>query len=650
MRISRKATQKSRDELEKELIQAEIENNRQEVALQLIAQVQLLVDTLETKESKAAFITRFMEDTQDEYTVKKLRSYKKAPVSITEFVEGTYYLNMPRVMYPKVLDALEELNSGAYVEGVLTGAIGTGKTTIALITTAYQLYLLSLIIDPHELFGIAPTDEILFVFQSISASLAKSVDYMRFRAMVERCDYFQQEFPFRKDIASELLFPNRIIVRPISGDSSAAIGQNVFGGIIDEINYMAVTDKSKRHIDGGTYNQAIELYNSIARRRKSRFMKQGKLPGVFCLVSSKRYPGQFTDQKENESKKEIEVHGKTSIFVYDKRTWDIKPESDFCGKWFMVFIGDDTRRPRIMTDNESVHPDDRELVLKVPIEYEYEFGTDIINALREIGGISTLARFPFMMNREAITGCFDDKHIPLLSLDRCDFLNTYPDIVRASCKEPWHPRWIHGDLSITGDSTGLVMGHVPYFRVIKRSEHESEILPVIRADFILEVVPPKGGEISYSAIRDLIYRIREAGVNLKWATFDSFQSQDMLHILRTKGFITGLQSMDKEPTAYNFLKGALYDGRIEAPNNVKIRKEILGLEKDPATGKIDHPPMGSKDLSDALAGVTHGLTMRREIWALHNVNSVTLPSSIRDALPPKPIKDGMKGDGMPEGM
>ena len=553
-------------------------------------------------------------------------------------------------MYPKVLDALDDLNSGDYVEGVLTGAIGTGKTTIALITTAYQLYLLSLIKDPHDLFGIAPTDEILFVFQSISAALAKSVDYMRFRAMIERCEYFDQEFPWRKDIASELLFPNRIIVRPISGDSSAAIGQNVFGGIIDEINYMAVTDKSKRHIDGGTYDQAIELYNSIARRRKSRFMKQGKLPGVFCLVSSKRYPGQFTDQKEDEAKKEIEKYGKSTIYIYDKRTWDIKPESDFSGVWFNVFIGDDTRRPRIMNEGESVHPDDRELVLKVPIEYEHEFEKDIINALREIGGISTLARFPFMMNREAITACFDEAHHSILSLDRCDFLHTYPEILRQYITNPHHPRWIHGDLSITGDSTGLVMGHVPCFRTIKRSDKEIEVLPVIKVDFILEVVPPKGGEISYSAIRDLIYRIRESGVNLKWATFDSFQSQDMLHILRTKGYMTGIQSIDKEPTAYNFLKGALYDGRVEAQDNLKIRKEILGLEKDPATGKIDHPPLGSKDLSDALAGVVHGLTMRREVWALHNVNSITLPSSIREALPPKPVKENLKGEGFIDGV
>ncbi len=35
---------------------------------------------------------------------------------------------------------------------------------------------------------------------------------------------------------------------------------------------------------------------------------------------------------------------------------------------------------------------------------------------------------------------------------------------------------------------------------------------------------------------------------------------------------------------------------------------------------MDHPPHGSKDLADALAGVVYGLTMRRDVWWQHEVN------------------------------
>ena len=111
---------------------------------------------------------------------------------------------------------------------------------------------------------------------------------------------------------------------------------------MDEVNFMEVTEQSAKAADGGEYNQAIALYDSLSRRRKSRFMKKGKLPGVFCLVSSKRYPGQFTDMKTEEAK-----YDKT-IYVYDKRTWDVLPEENFSGEGFDVFIGDLSRQHRIL--------------------------------------------------------------------------------------------------------------------------------------------------------------------------------------------------------------------------------------------------------------------------------------------------------------
>ena len=60
-------------------------------------------------------------------------------------------------------------------------------------------------------------------------------------------------------------------------------------------------------------------------------MVQGKIPGLLCLVSSRRYPGQFTDVKEAEAKKEIDMTDKSTIYVYDKKAWEIKPAGTFLG-------------------------------------------------------------------------------------------------------------------------------------------------------------------------------------------------------------------------------------------------------------------------------------------------------------------------------
>ena len=108
-------------------------------------------------------------------------------------------------------------------------------------------------------------------------------------------------------------------------------------------------------------------------------------------------------------------------------------------------------------------------------------------------------------------------------------------------------------------------------------------------------------------------------MNLQWITYDSYQSTDSIQLLRQMGFSTGATSVDKTSVPYEVLRTALYDGRIEAPRHDKALEEIIRLERNPKTGLIDHAPRFSKDCADAVAGVVHGLTYRRAIWARHGV-------------------------------
>ena len=102
-------------------------------------------------------------------------------------------------------------------------------------------------------------------------------------------------------------------------------------------------------------------------------------------------------------------------------------------------------------------------------------------------------------------------------------------------------------------------------------------------------------------------------MNLKWISFDTYQSADSIQILRQKGFITGPHSMDRTSLPYDVTKTAFYDGRVKAPKHDKALSEIVRLERDSQSGKIDHPPNFSKDCADAVAGVVYGLTYRREL-------------------------------------
>jgi hypothetical protein len=561
--------------------------------------------------------------------LKDMVAYKWRPVDIHTFVCDPYYLNKSKEVYPKVLAELEEMNNGHYQEVILTGGIGSAKTTSALYTIAYQLYLLSCMVSPNVAFGLDSVSEILFVFQSLNKKTSTN-SFERFKGLVDGCKYFSEQFKYDKNLTSKLVFPNRIEVVPVSGAETAVIGQNVIGGLIDELNYMSIVQNSKQSVDAGQYDQAVALYNSIARRRKSRYSKAGKMPGILCLVSSKRYPGQFTDKKEEERAKEIARTGKSTIYLYDYRVWEVKPEGSFSPDRFYVFAGDESRKPRILKPDEKVADEDRKLVHAIPTDFYGEFEEDIINALREIAGVSTLARHPYFVNVEAITDSFG-KFPSIFSRDAVDFVETKLKIIPSAFYRPELPRFVHIDLAISGDSCGLAIGCCTGFKTMKSlgfGDNEAEMMPVIRYDGILEVKPPKGGEILFYKVRHILSKLRDLGMNVRWVSFDSFQSKDSMQLLRQQGFVVGEISMDVNSHGYDCLKSAIYTGRVMAPEHLVARKELVGLEKDTKTGKIDHPATGSKDCSDAMAGVAYGLTSRREIWGMFSIPIVQIPSNV----------------------
>lgn len=51
-------------------------------------------------------------------------TYRHWPVGVRKFIEDPQFLGLKGQVYPRILDDLEELFDGEYVEAVLTGSIG----------------------------------------------------------------------------------------------------------------------------------------------------------------------------------------------------------------------------------------------------------------------------------------------------------------------------------------------------------------------------------------------------------------------------------------------------------------------------------------------------------------------------------------------
>jgi hypothetical protein len=514
-----------------------------------------------------------------------------------------------------------------------------GKSTIGLYAHAYLLYKLLCDKNPHGVYGLDPASEIMVVFQAPTKEMARDVDYERFKAMLDRAPIFGNvNFKYNQEIKSRLEFPKRIVVKPIAGLDTAALGQNVIGGQLEELSSMAYVEKSLRRRDKEAYDQAVELYNAITRRRESRFLTQGEMPSILTLVSSKKYPDDLIHKKLREA-----ADDPGRIYTYDKRLWDVKPPGTYGKKRFRVFCGDSTRKPRIMEGGERVSEDDAPLVVRVPLEFRHAFEDDLLKAIRDIAGMANLSIHPFILNRDALAKCFG-KCRSAVSRPDCDFeatsLKIYPRRIRGSYE---FPRYVHLDLSKSHDSCGLAIGHVRGFKRMRRSQTVSEIWPIIRYDVLLEIRPPRGGEINYEKIRRLLYLLRERGMPLRWASCDQFQSLDMMQILYSKGFIVGQESTDKTTAPYECLKTAVYDGRVEAPFHPLALDELTRLERDPKTGKIDHPSVdGSKDVADAMACVAFGLSLQTEVWAQFNVPLHEVPAQLMEYAE-KERKDDMDG-------
>ena len=90
-------------------------------------------------------------------------------------------------------------------------------------------------------------------------------------------------------------------------------------------------------------------------------------------------------------------------------------------------------------------------------------------------------------------------------------------------------------------------------------------------------------------------------------TMDTWQSVDSLQQLKQKGYAAEHLSVDTKMDPYDNLKSAFYEDRIDIYNYPKLFKELRQLEKDEKKKKIDHPPKGSKDIADALAGCLYTL-------------------------------------------
>lgn len=562
--------------------------------------------------------------------------YHTEPVSMEQFLDDPYYLGEScDTLYPELRKDLIELFSRPHREFVTTGSIGAGKTHGGSIAICRILYELSCLVSPQRAFGLSAGAEMVITLISKNLPLARDVMKTAVDDKIRLSPYFMSKFApkIKKDYS---MFPNNIRLVVGSYGSERALGTNVFATFLDETNYppkraaQQITTGFGQRAGIANFDIVEKVYRTLLRRIKSRFQRAGGyLPGMVILASSAATVDSFTERKLREARDDPHV------FVRDHTQWTVKPKGTFCGEMFYVVCSTSSMKARILKDHEYEAVDEEFLeendmwIIDIPIEFREDFETDMENALRDIGGVSTQAISAYIQRPNKVMDRVDDREHPfekeewiaggpgkfkwglLVREFERKLTGGYTERAWAPIRNPGKFRWCHIDTSLSGDSTGFCVGHVErYVEVVRRSsggERYTDVAPYYVVDMMLRINPPPAEQIYLPDLRHLVYQMQDKGFKFIGFSSDSYMYAEMHQQIRRKGITPHLVSMDRTTEPYDELKSAIYEDRIEFYKYQPFLDELKLLEYDRVIGKIDHPVGGSKDLADSVAGCIYSL-------------------------------------------
>ena len=573
---------------------------------------------------------------QDTTFMTFLDYLERTPVTIEEFIDGEDFLGATDlILWPLVRKAVIDINKhwyrgtdhGGYGEMLLMGATSTGKSEIQKVSMAYHLHLLGCLESPQKIFTLPEATSLVFMIQSAKPHVTKQILYQPLRNYIETMPWFQEHMRPDKYIESEMYFREKNI-RVIKGgsDSDSILGEAIMGSCLDEVNFMDVVEQSKRaglgaDGKGGKYDQARNLFDTVSRRRKGRFLYSGPRIGLIGCSSSTRYNGDFCDKRLAE----VREYGLKDVYVFNYAQYDVWPPDRYSGERFRLLVENQAAADiRILEPQESVHKDST--VIEVPIEYKNDFISDASGSLRDIIGKSVNALNPFFRRRAKILeAIMDGEQRGLRSFLASDNvtlgLEGMPRIIEKHyCQNPSTPRYVHIDLSKNGDKCGIAMVRFDGFIEVQRENGVIENLPIASCEMAVGIRPDTGNEIDIGEVRAWVRWIaQKCGYPIRAVTYDGWNSLESQQQWIKQGVKSGQISVDKTDVPYKHLRDAIYDGRFFMYGQSDLVEELHGLEWDEKKMKIDHPPKGSKDIADAVCGAYYTLLSRSKTWTGYEV-------------------------------
>lgn len=478
-------------------------------------------------------------------------------LSYTEFIDKV--LGIKEDVYQKILEEGEKIIDGIvnkkYNEGVALWGIGSGKSFLTSTIGIWFAHYLLCFKNPHKYFGLTNDKPIAIVNMGVNAHQAQNVIFASMKKFVLESLWFQIYQP--EVLMSTIRFPSKGVAL-YSGNSQETmpIGLNVICGILDEAAW---------YVDTENHSIAENIYNTMKNRIVSRFGNNG----FIFVISAPRYVDDFITAHYEQ------VKDNPAIYSSRYKTWEVKDRDKMSKETFIFDTGMEK--------------------WEVPIDFKTIAIMNPERFMRDFGAVPSLVLEPYDRNPEKL------KEMMILDYPEING-QLKPDFTGKEDKD----YFIHIDLALKHDACGFAMGHFDGF-----DESEGEKKPKVVIDYIKRITASPGGEIKFSDVRSLIYDLQGRNFRIKKVTFDGFQSADSIQILKTKGIDAEVLSVDRTLSPYDTMKEMLHSNRLILCKFDYLYEEYKRLELVKGK-KVDHPPKGSKDLTDAVAGVCYNIAKYSE--------------------------------------
>lgn len=558
----------------------------------------------------------------------KYSDFEEIPVDIMTFISNERYLGKGLyitdeftgerkcTVFPYWIDKLQEIFpdnlTTRYNTIILTGSIGLGKSFIAVVCQLYLLYRMMCLKDPYTYYGMQPIDKITFSMLNVTLEAAQGVGWDKMQQLLQSSEWFMERGNMNASRTNPQWMPPKGIELIFGSSNRHVVGRALFSNFSDEVNFGIGNNVEKQKA------KLKKMISQIDARMISRFGKGTYLPTMNIIASSKDSEQAFMEsyiemKRQNESK---------TTLIVDEPQWVVRNDKgspDDPGSFYVAvgnkFLAHELLPVDATATEVDAYREKGYFMLKVPPIYREAFEDNIDLALTDNAGISTSSTTKYISGVRLNQIKTDTYKNPFTkdvievgnSPDDIAQYSNFFDLSRVSPLDMSRPLFIHLDMSLSGDKTGISGVWITGKRPQQAGGDPSKELE-FKVAFSVSVKAPKGFQVSFEKNRNFIRWLRDRGFAIKGVSSDTYQSAQIQQQLKGDGFKTKILSVDRVDSTtrsclpYAFFKSAIYERHIQLYKDCNLlTEEIVSLERL-SDGHIDHPQNFSKDQADAVCG------------------------------------------------